>query len=402
MPTPIAPSSFDPTNDLTVVNPTNDQSQNSVDLNATVATQRVLHVINGEHFSGAERVQDLLATQLPAFGFDVTFACVKPGRFVESRTSTDATLLETPMRFRFDIRPGMELAKLIQKEDIKLVHAHTPRSALIGAIAASKAGVPFVYHVHSPTGNDSTRRFRNWFNALCERLSIRHATRLITVSPSLQELMISEGFDPETVSYVANGVPSVPFDESRTAPNKTWTIGMVALFRPRKGIEVLLEALAKRRAAGDDLRLRAVGPFETPEYKREVLDLVESLGIADAIDWTGFTNDVQAELVQMDVMVLPSLFGEGLPMVILEAMAAGVPVVASEVEGIPIAIRNNEDGVLVPANDVAALSDGIAKITSGKLDWMQLRKNSYRRHAESFSDRAMADGLAKIYREILS
>ena len=111
--------------------------------------------------------------------------------------------------------------------------------------------------------------------------------------------MIADGFAPERATYVANGVPGVAFDTSRRPPRSVWTLGMVALFRPRKGIEVLLEALAQCREAGNDVRLRAVGPSETQLYQREVMRLVDRWQLSDAIDWTGFTDDVHAELAKV-------------------------------------------------------------------------------------------------------
>src|SRR5690349_20343684 len=129
----------------------------SVKLFAPTRTARVLHVINGEHYSGAERVQDLLAGYLPACGYEAAFACVKPGRFLEARKFRDARLFELPMRGRLDFRCGRNVAQLVRDEKFALVHAHTPRSLLVASQAARLAGVPLVYHVHSPAGRDSTR-----------------------------------------------------------------------------------------------------------------------------------------------------------------------------------------------------------------------------------------------------
>lgn len=180
-----------------------------------------------------------------------------------------------------------------------------------------------------------------------------------------------------------------------------WTLGTVALFRPRKGMEVLLEALAELRAQGLPVRLRAVGGFETPEYEREVKFLAEKLGLADAIDWTGFTEDVDRELAEMDLFVLSSLFGEGLPMVVLEAMAAGVPVVATRVEGVPEAIRDRRDGLLAEPGDPGSLARAIGRVVRGEVDWHALRTTARKRHADTFSDRSMAAGVADVYRRVL-
>lgn len=372
------------------------------------STTKVLHVINGEHFSGAERVQDLLAVNLPRCGYEVGFACVKPDRFPETRVS-DSPLFELPMRGRFDFACGRRVAQLVRDEQYALIHAHTPRSLLVGSIAAKLAGVPLVYHVHSPAGRDSTRKLANLANLWLERRSARRAARLVAVSPSVRQYMIDSGFPAEKVVYVPNGVPKIDVAPRMKTPT-SWTLGMAALFRPRKGVEVLLEALASVRSTGLDVRLRAIGPFETPEYEAEVMALVEKLGIASSVDWTGFVTDIPAELAQIDVSVLPSLFGEGLPMVVLEAMAAGVPVIASSVEGIPEAIRHREEGLLVEPGSVSQLALAIEDLVGSPLiahpeqhpiDYPAMSSAAQQRHAERFSAEAMAADLARVYDDVL-
>ena len=119
------------------------------------------------------------------------------------------------------------------------------------------------------------------------------------------------------------------------------------------------------------------------------------------IDWTGFCSDISQQLTQMDLFVLPSLFGEGLPMVVLEAMAAGVPVVATRVEGVPEAIEHGVHGVLAEAGNPSALADAIRDVIAGRHDWLALRQCALARQAASFSDRSMAAGLANVYRQHL-
>ena len=175
----------------------------------SVGTTRVLHVINGEHYSGAERVQDLLAQELPALGFDVGFACVKPALFPSARKTQDAPLYELPMRWPYDPQCVLGMAEIIRREEYSLVHAHTPRSLLMGSLAARKARVPLVYHVHSPTARDSTRRVQNYVNAKLESWALRRAERIVAVSPSLKKWMSDEGFAEEKLVYVPNGVPPI-------------------------------------------------------------------------------------------------------------------------------------------------------------------------------------------------
>lgn len=361
---------------------------------------RVLHLINGEHFSGAERVQDLLALQLPKCGYEVSFACVKPGQFPQMRRS-NCPLYPLPMRGRFDLSAVRRLVQLVRTEQFELLHAHTPRTVLIGRLASLLAGVPLVYHVHSPTARDSTRKWINRCNTLAENLSLVGRVPLIPVSESLGRYMKESGYKPARLHVVPNGVPMLATRPKRSAPSGTWTLGAVALFRPRKGIEVLLAALAELLQAGENVRLLAVGGFETAEYEAEIKQLADQLGVSKHVEWTGFTRDVGQQLNRMDLMVLPSLFGEGLPMVVLEAMAAGVPVVGTCVEGVPEAVRDGLDGTLAQPGDAADLAQAIRRITSGELSWSVLSDSAYDRQRECFSDRAMAQGVAEVYRQVL-
>lgn len=361
-----------------------------------------LHLVNGEHYSGAERVQDLLARQLPQFGCEVGFVCVKPQRFPNARETKTAPLVELPMRGRFDLRVVKRIAELVCSEDYDLIHAHTPRTALVGRLAAQRAGVPFIYHVHSPAGRDSTRRLFNWINATAEWAVVRGADRLIAVSPSVRDYMTGRGIPAERITCVPNGVPATNNRTERCPPTGTWTLGAIALFRPRKGIEVLLEALAMLRSRNVNVRLRAVGGFETTMYKADVLGLAERLGLAESIDWIGFTRNVNRELAKIHLFVLPSLFGEGLPMVVLEAMAAGLPVVASRVEGVPEAVMHRETGFLVEPGSVSQLARSIEEVVAGGVDYSALSRGARTRHAEAFSDTTMAAGVANVYREVLA
>jgi len=362
---------------------------------------RVLHVINGEHYSGAERVQDLLAAALPSLGFEVALACVKPGVFRQMRQATGAALFDVKMHGRLDLRVARRLARLVRDEGFALVHAHTPRTALAAALACRATGVPMVYHVHSPALRDSTHAVRNWLGSRLERLCLARAAAVIAVSESLGRDTIARGIGQKKVFVVPNGVPRREPRPERRPDERDWTLGTVALFRPRKGTEVLLEAVAALRSAGLGVRLRAVGGFETARHEHELKRRAAELGIVDAVKWTGFTRDVDGELRHMDLFVLPSLFGEGLPMVVLEAMATGVPVIASRVEGIPEAIRDGVDGLLVEPGDAEALAAAIREFIEGRVDWRSMRSGAIARHAERFSESAMAAGVAEVYRRVL-
>jgi glycosyltransferase involved in cell wall biosynthesis len=338
---------------------------------------------------------------LEPFGFRVGFACLMRGQFAEMRESIDSPLYETAMRHRFDLTPAWRLARIIREENYELIHSHTARSALVAGLASLMTGVPMVHHVHSPTGCDTTHRVRNWINSATERLTLRRAAAIIAVSESLGRLVRQQGFAAERVFVVPNGVPCRPAVPPRTPEKTSWTLGAIALFRPRKGLETLLRALAILRAEGRPVRLRAVGRFETPEYESTIRSLAVELRLNDAVDWPGFARDVDAELAQMDLFVLPSLFGEGLPMVMLEAMSSGLPVVASSVEGVPEAVRDDREGLLVEPGNPDDLARAVRRFIAGEIDWSAARACAIGRHAELFSDTRMAAGVAEVYRKVI-
>lgn len=369
--------------------------------NLPVARRRILHVINGEHYSGAERVQDLLALGLPANGYEVAFACLKDGKFKQVRKSQQVTLHDAPMRSRLDFRAVRALTRLAQDRAYELIHAHTPRSLLVGRLIAARLRLPLIYHVHSPAARDSTRYWTNRVNAWVEKLSLQGVSRLITVSESLANCMIASGTHPDAISVVPNGVPVASPRPPRAAHTATWTLGTVALFRPRKGTEILLAALAILKSRGIVVRLKAIGGWETAEYEASLKAHAARLGVESQVMWRGFCQDVDGELNEVDVLVLPSLFGEGMPMVVLEALAKGIPVVGTCVEGVPEVIRDGLEGRLAPPGDPAELAEAIASIVEGDLNWDELHAAARARHAMQYADDVMARGVARVYDEIL-
>ncbi len=365
-----------------------------------VETVKTLHLINGEHFSGAERVQDLLALALPEYGYEVGFACLKPGKFPEVRNS-DTPLHTLKMNSRFSIGCFRDIVDLAKRDDYRILHAHTPRTLMIGSLAARKLKCPLVYHVHSPVGRDSNRGLMNRLNGAIEKLSLRRVNKMICVSNSLGQYMAEIGHPSEKLAVVPNGVELVNDLVIPTVPTENWTIGTMALFRPRKGTEVLLDALKILKDNDSPVCLRAVGPFETEAYQNEVFAKVETLGIGDMIEWTGFQTNVNEQLAAMDVFVLPSLYGEGLPMVVLEAMANAVPVVASNVEGIPEAVRDGVDGMIFESGNAKDLAGKLSSLVGNDQLWESMSRSSLDRQRTKLSNRSMAQGVADVYDSLL-
>lgn len=363
---------------------------------------KTLHVINGEHFSGAERVQQLLGNRLGDFGVSSEFACLKPGKFAECSGLPRERVHQINMRGRLDWNAVQRLCDLASEREVDLLHAHTPRSALLTAITARRRSLPWVYHVHSPAARDSTRQIINWINHYVERVCRSSCNRLITVSKSLRRDCLKNGVPRQKLIAIGNGVAALPpIDPTARWDRQSWRLGMIALFRPRKGIETLLHALARLGGQQQNVTLDIIGGFESEDYRQKTLRLIRELNLENRIHFVGFTNDVPSALAELDAMVLPSLFGEGMPMVVLEALACGVPVIATRVEGTPEVVRDGVEGLLAEPNDVASLSAAISRFVASRNDWQRMSIAALDRHRAKFSDVQMAKKIAQTYRQLL-
>jgi len=360
--------------------------------------KKVLHIINGEFFAGAERVQDLLALNLPKFGYECDFVCLKEGVFNDKRQSkTPLTIFS--MQSKFDLSVSKKIIELAKLQDYKLIHTHTARNALIGRRVSKALKIPLIHHVHSPTARDTESFVRNWLNTFIEdHLILPSAQHLIPVSYSLKDYLLEHNVPEKKITPVPNGVPIVSQEVAWKKPtDDCWVIGTVALFRPRKGLEVLLRSIKALRDSEIDIRLKAVGTFESSEYEATIKQLATDLEIDSLIEWTGFSSDVHTEIQNMHVFVLPSLFGEGLPMVMIEAMSVGIPVVSTFVEGIPHVLEDGKAGIIVEPNNEKALAEGIKLYICGEKDPYETAQLALIRQAELFSDIAMTKAVSKVY-----
>ncbi len=361
-----------------------------------------LHLINGEHFSGAERVQQLLGSRLPDFGVSAYFTCLKPGKFPELSGLERDRVNSIAMQSRLDFTILRRIADYADEIQADVLHAHTPRTAMIASLVAKRCMLPWVYHVHSPTARDSTRRIINRVNGWVEAYSLRNADHIITVSKSLRREMLRCGHSRNKITAIANGVvEQPPIDPAARLDQKRWKLGMVALVRPRKGIEVLLEAIAKLHPLREQISLEVIGGFETPEYEASIRSLIQKWKLEDIVHLRGFTKDVPKVMRTFDAMVLPSLFGEGMPMVVLEALACGVPVIATRVEGTPEVIRHGQEGLLARPQDAASLADAIRAFVSDRHAWSRMSQRAVQRHRDGYSDVQMAEKTARVYRRLL-
>lgn len=362
---------------------------------------KVLHIINGEHYSGAERVQDLLAVGLAREGVDCSFALIKSGRFLNSRTSkVDA--FDFSMSSRVDLPLIPRLASFVKRERFDAIHSHTPRSAVISGLVRGMTALPHFHHGHSPTDEDSSRLIMNMINTRAEALSIRGCSHIFAVSQRVADYFFSLGVRRDRLTLIDNGVPAQDYISYANSyhPGRALRVGMTALFRPRKGLEVALEAVSTVRSLGRHVEFTGIGPFENAQYEAHIKRKTSELGLDDVVSWTGFTTDVAARLHDLDVFVFPSLYGEGLPMALIEAMSMGLPVIGSDISGVGEPLRGG-GGLLVPPGDSIALGMAIDRLAQDAALRLSLSKVAFQRQQSHYSDLSMSSNLATVYRRCL-
>ena len=273
------------------------------------------------------------------------------------------------------------------RPDIVQVNMITPwtcRYAIAAGILVRHRGLIAVEHLPHPTSSRAQRRFKR-------STSKRLAAHVAVGERSAREVERFAGLSPGSVRTIHNGVPDVPVNPAPRAGQGT-VVGTLARLDRQKGLDLLIEALP----ALPSVTALLVGDGEERE---PLLRRAAALGVADRVEITGWRENGRDYLGALDVFVLPSRF-EGFPLSILEAMLAGVPVVASDVGSVAEAVLDGETGILVPPEDPGALAEAIRTLVSDA----ELRAGMGRRARERallFSPARMARQFEELYEEIL-
>ena len=271
-------------------------------------------------------------------------------------------------------------------------------SCRYAAIAARRAGVPRIVHfVHNMAfPPDWPPRVERAIDARVDRSVDAWATAAARASVQLAQM---RGFARDRIHTIHYGVPPAP----EVAPaardeagyeDGALALAVVAAFEPRKGHLVLLDALVRLRERGTRVRTALVGSGpEEPRLRRRVAEL----GLADEVRFLGQRDDVDAILRASDALVLPSLSHECLPYAILEAMGHALPIVGTDVAGIPEEIDDGVSGYVVPPSDPAALADAIAALAADAARGRAMGEAGLRRVRSEFGLERMVDAVTALW-----
>jgi len=362
---------------------------------------RLLLIVDSLEVGGAERHVVDLAAALRRKGHKVEVACSVAGGLAQRLQEAGVPfrpLTERLVKRRVSPAYARGVGRLLMEKRFDLVHAHIYASAVAAAIATRKRGPQLVITEHTEAS------WQTWWTRQVSRWAHGRASHTIAVStPIRRRLVEKDRVPPDRVSLIPNAVipaPDEPPDLSGTLPDG-WLedplVGVVARLQPEKGVATFLEAAARVSKDSSGTRFLVVGDGPLRE---ELLGLAGRLGIEDRVHFLGYRTDARALIGLLDVLVVPSLT-EGSPLIVLEAMAAGVPVVASAVGGIPDQARHGEEGFLVPPGDPEALAGALGELLRDPDRARLMGEAGQRRTENGFSHETLVRRIEGVYRAVL-
>lgn len=366
---------------------------------------RVLHLITSFEIGGTERQAVELLKRLDRDRFDVRLASLRnEGPFYREIESLFPDVPEFPLTSFYDanaVRQLARLRKLMTRDKIDILHAHDFYSSFIGAVAGRLAGVRVIACQRHLKLSD--RRAHEMGTRLIHRL----AHRVLVNSEAIRDRIIEQNSKPpRKITIIRNGVlaSSVPSAQAQCEIRRELRInadarliGMVARLQPVKGHRFFIDAAAHVLGEQSDAHFVLVG--DGP-LRAEIGDQVARLGIGDRVHLLGDRADVARIVSGFDLLVLASLH-EGSPNAVMEAMAAGVPVVATAVGGTKELIIDLESGYLAPPADSAALAERIVFALNDEANRAEIISAARTRiNAEYGMDR-MVESVERLYDDLM-
>ena len=297
------------------------------------------------------------------------------------------------------------LCRLFRKEKFDIVHTHTAKAGVLGRIAAWFAGVPFI--VHSPHGHNFYGYFGPFISkwvVILERF-IAYFTNKVIVFTELErkDLVAFKVTKPEKIVVINSGLELENYrevvidahgqrDELRTERDKTM-VGMIGRLEPVKGPEYLVEAAKLVIERFPKVKFLIVGEGSL----RNKLELqCKKMDILDKIVFAGWREDIPKILSILDILVLPSL-NEAVGRILIEAGACGVPVVVTDVGGVPEIVNDNQTGILVPPRDSYSLAQAIILLLKNKEKRKKMGEAAKNWIDDKFSAYRMVESIANLY-----
>jgi glycosyltransferase involved in cell wall biosynthesis len=358
---------------------------------------KILHTEWSDGLGGQEKRVLAEAAGLSARGHDVSIVCRGHAKIKDEAVKFGIGVHTLPLRKPYDLFSIVHLASFLKDKKIDIVNTHSGVDSWVGGIAAKIAGVPALVrtrHLNIPL----KRNFFNFIHYLPDMF--------IACGDNMRDNLINNcGFPADKVVNIPTGVGMEFFEVTRNTEAKlkyglsvgSPVITNVGILRSVKGHEVTLRSVRTIIESFPDAKFLITG--DGPR-KDALVNLANELGIEQHVIFAGFIENIPEIYSFTDVAILSS-WSEGLPQSILQAMAAGVPVVATRAGGVPEVIIHEKTGILVETGDHEGLAKGIIKILNNQSSAKQLAENAKELIRREHSVNHMLDKIEELYKKLL-
>ncbi|HWI61032.1 MAG TPA: glycosyltransferase family 4 protein [Symbiobacteriaceae bacterium] len=352
---------------------------------------RVLHICSDTNIGGAGRYVLSLLTQPAIAGqFETAVACPEGDLAAAVRRAGLPVFLYPGANTSFSWQALRSLTTHMRTWRPQVAHTH---GSLAGRVAAALGGARIVYTKHGLAAAEEQAIQVRGAGRLAKKAAVAlFADRIVAVSEAVKRSLVAQGADPGRVRVIPGGVDLSAF--GAPAPLVPGVLSALGRLQTEKGFDVLLRAMAELKGEAR-LLLGGEGLLEA-----ELPRLAAELGVADIVEFRGFVTDVPRFMAASGLFVLSSR-SEGLGLVLVEAMAAGRPVVATRVGGVPEVVVDGETGLLVPPEDPGALAAAARRLLSDPALAARMGEAGRRRAQVVFSAGRMAELTAALYEELI-
>jgi glycosyltransferase involved in cell wall biosynthesis len=362
--------------------------------------KKVLYLCEGSGFAGAESYTLNLIRKMASLGVTCLVATCYEGPLKDwlEKESCKAVSLHG----RNNWKSVREIIKIVATEEVEVLHCVDLKSAIVGGVASVfMKGVKTVATVHGlpEPYRDLRRNLKYMFSLTIYFLFLRMLfDGIICVSKDLRDRM-ERIIGPGKIRVIHNGIDveaSERVNQKPTDANRKIKIGTVGRLDSVKGHIYFLEAAKDIIKDRDDVIFQIVG---SGPLEKDLKEKAKSLGVADKVHFLGFRPDARSLIADMDIFVLPSLH-EGIPYVLLEAMACSKPVICSDVGGVKEVVKNNDDGILLRPGDPDAISVAIRQSLLELNHTDSMGQKARQKIEAEFSSVTMANNTLCFYKEI--
>ncbi len=354
---------------------------------------KILHIDPERNWGGGEAQVLGLLTYLCRKGHRNDLLTHPGGRLFEQSGPLGVKRLSLVPRNDLDLRPVPAVRRLIRSEKYDIVHFHTKRAHTLSLWLPRGPQCP-KYIVTRRMDYPETK---SWYTRY---LYNRRVDGVVAISRVILELLVEAGVEAGRIRLIHSGIDPERFVGCAAASaeaGREVVVGIVAALEERKGHRYLLEAAAALKRRGHKIEYLVAG--EGP-VRRELEERVKALNLGNEVRFCGFVSDAPDFLSRIDIFILPSLY-EGLGVAVLEAMAAGKPVIASRVGGLPELVADGETGFLVAPKNVDGLVEAIARLTDDESLAREMGRKGAARARANFSLEQMAAKNEAYYYELV-